>query len=1087
MTANTLTLRTDLQSNVDILRGEIDTLQNTAVTFKGTKTFQDDLILEANIRVNGDLMVANTINMIVSDPIMELGANNLNTNDLGIVMTRHGNNSNVAVFYDESEDTFNIGYTNNNAYDSTLTIEPGNPITMNVHGTIEASSFVGDGSLLSNIGTSSLDTNRTLNFSNITTGFTVDSNIVISGNVTAGTFLGDGGLLSNIAATLQEVTDNGNTTTNTLQFINTNTAFVTDLTSNVGLKLNQLSNITITNPLQADHLLVYDGSNWINDYNLHNFIKVHNNTGDTLYRGNAVYIVDSFNNNVANVALAKSDSSSTMPAIGLIHEDVAPGEEGVAVAYGKVNGINTLGYMEGQTVYVSNTSAGNIMNTKPYGLADQIQNVGICIRAHENNGVVFVTGVGRSNDIPNAPISSSPNYVYVNETNNDMKKIAPVNLLTKLQTLAQVVNTGNTVANTINVTGLTTIGNVNVGSNISVDGLTMGYIPITGSGNYLVDSNIQSDNGNVVISTDTQINGNLYVTGSTVFNSYMQVAREINRVSSSGDVVLLLTPNADGNRMSGTICGMDSTDDTQRRSGTLKLDVIVNTNSQIGGPNPSTQETFSFIKHAIINLSSTYTPVTCDYNGKNWFAIRIQGDSQEDPWYSWFSGLLQHTGGDDTLSIVSNDGVNVTNVVDFTRKETIQHTEFSNQNLVVSYGNVGIGTTSPSAKLHIDNGVLVVEDTPETSTILLLPDGDGTGGSLNVHNIGNTHIGVAQFVSEQEANTSTIAIINKDRDNNTTKNASIGFYNTDTVGTGKYAGKIGFWPDNGNAQTNEFRVYTTDTTAGYDYPQQRFVINKDGNVGIGTTSPLSILHVRGSGQTNTTSFDTSQTLGASIFAESSDSVVGSGGSLVFGTHQGKFAAIKAGILDGSSNTMGNLHIMTRNATADATLTNKMTITNTGNIGIGTNTPIAKLDVRGDIYSPGVICQTQQYEYSSTGVIFVTSGTTTLLSCPFTPKFSNSKILVQLSIPVQTNSVSFNIFVNRNTSRITSNPGGSGIISYSSGTDLAGHLIHTGVGYDVPNTTSQITYDIVAEYVSGDVLTILTQTNKLIVFIHELCQ
>jgi hypothetical protein len=57
--------------------------------------------------------------------------------------------------------------------------------------------------------------------------------------------------------------------------------------------------------------------------------------------------------------------------------------------------------------------------------------VGICIRAHENNGVVFVTGVGRSNDIPNAPISSSPNYVYVNETNNDMKKIAPENLLTK--------------------------------------------------------------------------------------------------------------------------------------------------------------------------------------------------------------------------------------------------------------------------------------------------------------------------------------------------------------------------------------------------------------------------------------------------------------------------------------------------------------------------------------------------------------------------------------------------------------------------------------------------------------------------------
>jgi len=107
---------------------------------------------------------------------------------------------------------------------------------------------------------------------------------------------------------------------------------------------------------------------------------------------------------------------------------------------------------------------------------------------------------------------------------------------------------------------------------------------------------------------------------------------------------------------------------------------------------------------------------------------------------------------------------------------------------------------------------------------------------------------------------------------------------------------------------------------------------------VGTESPVSILHVRGTGQTSTTSFDTSQTLGASIFAESSDSDVGSGGSLVLGTYQGKFAAIKAGILDGTSNTVGNLHFMTRNAVGDSTLTNRMTIENNGNVGIGTNDP-----------------------------------------------------------------------------------------------------------------------------------------------------
>src|SRR6056300_1595968 len=262
---------------------------------------------------------------------------------------------------------------------------------------------VGSNVVINDLATDAIDVTG-----NIRVSDTLTSEDVTSNTVHANTYYGDGGILSNV--TLQVVTDKGNTTSNTLQFTNSHTAFTTDLTSNVEVKLDQLSNVVITSP-QADHLLMYDGSNWVNDYNLHNFIKVHNTTGSTLYRGNTVYIVDSFNNNVANVALAKSDSSSSMPAIGLIHEDIANGEEGTAVAYGKVSGIDTTGFVEGQTVYVSNVGAGLVMNSKPYGLTDKIQSGGICIKVHQSNGVIFVTGVGRSNDIPNAPISSSHNYV----------------------------------------------------------------------------------------------------------------------------------------------------------------------------------------------------------------------------------------------------------------------------------------------------------------------------------------------------------------------------------------------------------------------------------------------------------------------------------------------------------------------------------------------------------------------------------------------------------------------------------------------------------------------------------------------------
>jgi len=308
--------------------------------------------------------------------------------------------------------------------------------------------------------------------------------------------------------------------------------------------------------------------------------------------------------------------------------------------------------------------------------------------------------------------------------------------------------------------------------------------------------------GNVGIGT-TSPGAALDVAGSAVFNTYMQVAREINQVSSSGDVVLLLTPSADGNKMSGTICGIGNLSGNKYRSGTVKLEVVVNTNAQSGG---HSQETFSFIKHAIINSSSTYTPVTCDYNGKNWFAIRIQGDGSEDPWYSWFSGLLQHNGGDDTLSIVDNDGVNVTNVTNFTYKESTQHTEFSNQNLIVSGGNVGIGTTNPSHPLTIQ------ETTTNTNTVTypLAIRAISSGTVANGFGAG------IRFQCER-----------RDTDDYQSLAGSVEVYG---------AGNI---PSTSDLWNMRFGVRNNDTAV------TPMTLRYDGNVGIGTTNPGYKLHVNG--------------------------------------------------------------------------------------------------------------------------------------------------------------------------------------------------------------------------------------------------
>src|SRR5210317_1471605 len=179
--SNLATARTDLQSNVTILRGEIDSnlatartdlqsnvtiLRDTAITFMGTKTFQDDVVLESNLRVQGDLLVANTVNMTVSDPILELGSNNQNTGDVGLVMTRHGaSNSNVAIFFDETADTLKLGYTLNGAGDSTLEFDS-NALAVSVQGALTASTgtFSGDVGIGTTAPGYTLDVDGDINF-----------------------------------------------------------------------------------------------------------------------------------------------------------------------------------------------------------------------------------------------------------------------------------------------------------------------------------------------------------------------------------------------------------------------------------------------------------------------------------------------------------------------------------------------------------------------------------------------------------------------------------------------------------------------------------------------------------------------------------------------------------------------------------------------------------------------------------------------------------------------------------------------------------------------------------------------------------
>ena len=386
----------------------------------------------------------------------------------------------------------------------------------------------------------------------VSSNVNVLSDINVTGNAYAATYYGDGGLLSNV--TLQVVSDHGNTTSNTIQFTNPTTALTTDLTSNVEVKLDQLNSVQISDPA-SDQILIYDGTDWVNEYPVHTYIKIRNAlNGVNIKAGDAVYVIGTHNSNILDVGLAKSDDPSTMPCIGVSNQQLTPGQQGTAVAYGKALSVVTDTFLTGETVYVSNTIPGGLSNVKPYGPNDLIQNVGVITKVHESNGTVFVTGIGRANDVPNAqivPDESAINYVYVNGVNNDFKKIEPSNLLTQLQTFEQVSAAGNVVSNVMEfrnvTTGLVTVANVEVGSNISVAGLSINKIPIVGAGHFLEDSFISKVDGKLIISSDVEIIGDILVGGNsyTIESNSLVINDRIigianNNVSHQLDIGIIL-------------------------------------------------------------------------------------------------------------------------------------------------------------------------------------------------------------------------------------------------------------------------------------------------------------------------------------------------------------------------------------------------------------------------------------------------------------------------------------------------------------------------------------------------------------------
>ena len=117
--------------------------------------------------------------------------------------------------------------------------------------------------------------------------------------------------------------------------------------------------------------------------------EVYNSTGATLTKGTVVYI-NGGQGNLPTVtkALATGDSTSAQ-TYGIVQADITNMNNGYVVVAGRLSDLDTQAYTEGTQLYLSSTTAGAYTSTKQYAPAHLVY-VGIIVRSHPTQGIIEV-------------------------------------------------------------------------------------------------------------------------------------------------------------------------------------------------------------------------------------------------------------------------------------------------------------------------------------------------------------------------------------------------------------------------------------------------------------------------------------------------------------------------------------------------------------------------------------------------------------------------------------------------------------------------------------------------------------------------
>jgi hypothetical protein len=313
---------------------------------------------------------------------------------------------------------------------------------------------------------------------------------------------------------------------------------------------------------------------------------------------------------------------------------------------------------------------------------------------------------------------------------------------------------------------------------------------------------------------------------------------------------------------------------------------------------------------------------------------------------------------------------------------------------ITSAGNVGIGTTAPSSILHVDGvdpyvrinnvnsgnnqGIKISYNYSDTHGFHLSYNPNAAGAYIdNTYPITSGQAwGDIYFRQNNGTGTMLTRMTIKADGGNVGIGTTAPAYKLDVIGQAQFVSGIvtntgtpvkmivsgGILNDSTEFRTGngEFKIYSGRFNAAhqsfvfatgdnYTSGAERMRITSAGNVGIGTTAPtykLSVQSTDTAGATGT---------GATLqLLSDTTAVANKGGSVIFGDAGNFVRAMIKGMYIGPAGSGGGLAFSTAEDSGGA-ITERMRLNSTGNVGIGTVSPISKLEISGPTgsYSSGI--------------------------------------------------------------------------------------------------------------------------------------